>query len=716
MGKDRDTTLPVTGCSNKLHRLLVAALLLGLCLGLFLDVAGFATEARARTRGYVLPPVSPKIMRKLLAPGPGVLPGGYRFAGARIDKVAILARYLSPSGGPEITVLLGNPSQTSGRPTKTRKFALLLFGRQSQRAPHGAALVKGLAAHIRAHEGSWRWVRVTLNPAEVRELHHKYKLDVKPSFSSELYALALLLLLVLGPLASWWYQRRRVGPAPPAATATRRPWQWDRFDLCALGLVALFLASVAWPLMTFPISGDEATNLEPAFWSNWFLGHESSAHPPLFRALIHLTAGAPEPLWRMRLPVGLFAAGSLWLFWRLVRTRTNPGMALAFTAALAVSGTHWHLAFEQKSLWLWLLLLLGAHGNFERALAGERHRWAHYVVWSMLAVLTHYLSVAYLAGHFLHVALRHRKELLSQVLALAPAALAVLPLTLAFQQGGAGGILDYSPAESYLSQLLNNAGVKTGLFALLLMVPAVLMAPRGNVKETGLLSVIGVGLGGTLALATQMALWPRYFFPVFPLGLLWVAGGLGWRRDRWLYAQLLAMALAVLAHLSFSVATVTETVNLSRPTTLYAAYRRAAPPARAAPQSRVVLVHPGWHFQILYYQISGHRHLRLTGCKGQRSPFYHAHGDELLVAVRHKTPAASLERLLADVGQLDLLLYSVREEYDSREVQRWIRVRCRRLVQHRSTGREESGTAYRCGSGPPTRTDVCRAVKRFASE
>lgn len=697
----------MTGCSNKLRLLTGATLLLMMVL------TPGAVEARELHRGYVLPPISTEKMRELLAPGPGKLPGGYRFVGARIEKVAILARYRSAAGGGQITVMLGNPSQTTGRPHTTRKFALLLHGRQSERAPLGPGLVKALAAHIRTKEASWRWVRVTLKSTEVRKLHRKYKLNMKPSYSREWYGVFLLLLLLLGPLASWWYQRSRGARGPPERTASRPARGWDRFDLGALGIVALFVASVIWPMLAFPITGDEATNLELNFWSHWLFGHESSAHPPLFRVLIHLTARDIEPLWLLRGPVTLFAAVTLWLFWRLARARTNAWIALALTATLAVSGIHWQFAFQQKSLWLWLLLLLAAHGSFERALAGERRRWAHYVVWSTLAVLTHYLSVAYLAGHLLHVVLRRRKELVSHVLALAPAALAVLPLSLALMQGDVGRLSGYDPAKSFVGQLIANSVVGTGLAVLLLATPAVLLGPRDDTDDPGILPLVGVGFAVTLALSSQMVLWSRYFFPVLPFGLLWVAGRLRLRSDRLINVQIGALILAAVVHLTASQYTIRQMVHAGRATTLYAAYRRAAPHETGQSRPDVVLIHPGWRFPMVYYQLTRRRHLWATGCPGQRSPNYHNRGPELLVAVSPDAHAARLDRLLADLGQVDVLLYTIRDGSTSREVIRWVRAHCQPLVNHRSKGRAETGTAFRCRARQPARSNVCKAVKRF---
>jgi len=669
-------------------------------------------QGRTRAQAYVLPRVAPEKMRDLLSPGPGVLPGGYRFVGAKIDKVAILARYRSAAGGPEITVMLGNPSQTKGKPLQTRNFSLVLHGLISRKAPHGRALLATLAVHVRTQEGSWRWIRVDLKPAEVRELHEKYRLRMTPSFSFDWLAWLLPLLLVLGPLVCWWVQRRRPAPPAPEGAGPGRPPAWDRYDLYALGLVALLLASVAWPVLYFPITGDEATNLEPRFWSQWYLGHESSAHPPLFRFLIHLTARDSEPLWLIRGPVALCAGIAVWLFWRLARTRTTPWIALACTAALVMSGNHWEHAFQQKNLWLWLCMVLAAHGSFERALAGEHRHWAHYAAWSTLAVLTHYLSVAYLAGHALHMVLHRRRELPSLVLALAPAALSALILGVAVLQGSNVRGSGYDPATSYAGQVLKTAVVGSGLAIVVLAAPAALVGPRGR-KDPGFLPMVLVGLVVTLALAFRMALWSRYFFPLLPLGLLWFAGRLRWRSDRLRVVQVVSVGIAVLLHMTSFRGSVTDAVHAVRATTLHDTYRRAAPVATDRSRPVVVLVHPGWRFPMVHYHRTGRRHLRATGCPGQRSPNYHARSDEVLVAVDPHAKPTRLDRLLAEIGQVDVLLYSVRDGSTSRAVVRWVRSRCRPLVSHRSKGRAENGTAYRCRVGPPTGADVCKALQRY---
>ncbi len=698
-GKGRDKTGSVRTLTPKILFLAVGCLLLG------------TATANARTRGWVLPGVAPDKMQKLLNPGPGKLPGAYRFDGAKIDKVAIRARY-GATGQPHITVLLSHPSQTRGKPVVTRKFALRLLDRESKAAPRGPELLRALGAHVRSQEATWQWVRVTLKPSEVKDLEQRYNLVVKPESNRHWYGIYLLFLLLLGPLVSWWFGRRRPEATPRTTAPTPSPG-WDRFDLGALALISLFLATVVWPMTHFPMTGDEATNLEPQFWSQWFRGGESGAHPPLFRFLIHLTAREVEPLWLLRGPVALFAAGGLWLFWRLARARASGWVALALTGALALSGNHWQHAFQQKSLWLWLLLLLAAHHSFERALAGTRTRWAHYAFWATLAVLTHYLSVAYLAGHFLVVLVRHRKALLSQVLALLPAALAVLPLTLALAENEVRRVSGYGPNDNVVSRMFTEVVLNTGLAAVLLALPAALLSGRDDSPPDTILPVVGLGFAATLALSTQMVLWPRYFFPVLPFLLLWLAGRLRWSTGRALKLQVAVLVLAGVFHLRITHKTGRQTLRQSRGSTLYAAYLKTAPARTAESRPNVVLVHPGWRFPMLYHRLTGRRHLRVTGCPGQRSPHYHLRGPELLVAVKHDVSMDRLRQLAQQVGSVYLLLYEVQDGSSSKAVQKWAKTHCRVLIRHRSPGRTETGTAYRCSVAPVANGDPCAAVQKF---
>ncbi len=684
-------------------------------------------RARARTRGYVLGRVTPEKMRRLLDPGPDKLPAGYRFAGARIDKVAILAQYRSQAPGPELTVMLGHPSQTRGQPIKTRRFALLLYDARSRRAPRGREVLLALAEHVRRHEGSWEWQRLSLNRDEVHALRDRYLLEVEPVYPLQWHGWLLLALLVLGPLGSLgferWRRRRTGAPDHPEdggdasiAKAHRR----DLFDLIALGVLLLFLVSALVPLLQLPITGDEATNLEPAFGPHWYLGGESSAHPPLFRFLIHLTAREVEPLWLLRGPVLLIAVGCLWLFWRLLRQRApSPWLALACLVALASSGVHWSLAFQQKSLWLWLLLLLAAQGSFEGGLAGRRRRWALYSLWTTAALLTHYLTVAYVAGHCLHVLARRRRALGSLLVALLPAALAGLMLAVAVLQGGAGRISGYDPSQSFAAQLFHKTVLSTGLATLVVALPAVLLGPFGQARARGLLAATICGFGVTMALAAHMPLWPRYFFPVLPLGLLWLAGRLRWsphkgegtmpRRS----LQWAALGLAGLVHFMLNQHRFANADRAAGSRSLFAAYLGVTRPPPGTGPPRILLVHPGWRFPMLVHQMAGRRHLRDTGCEGQRSPSYRLQGRYLLVAVSHDAPVQRLHRLARATGPVDLLLYSAHDGTTSPQVLSWIRAHCNILVRQRSSDRAESGAAYRCQVAAPGSEDRCQAVRRF---
>jgi hypothetical protein len=510
-----------------------------------------------------------------------------------------------------------------------------------------------------------------------------------------LYLAFALAVLFLGP---WLTLRRHRGGAE---TARRKP-RLDRWDLAAAGLILLFAASVAVPLAQLPLLCDEASNLEGDFWSDWFWSPETAAHPPLYRFLIHAIATAPEPQWLIRAPSLFFAILAVWLVFRLAKERAGGAFALAATTALCLSGDFWKWSFVQKSLTLWLCLLLLSYGELSRAVAGEDRRYARFSLFAALACLTHYLSALYVAALCLGAIWKRREAWRDIALALLPAVLVTAPLIVPFLGASA---MRGAPSEggSLARHLMEQAVLTTGLGYLAFAAFAALWNRKEGTADPLLVAMALGGFGATLLMGViSPPLWSRYLFPVLGLGLLWLVSRLRFRPDGYRFVQAAFVIIGVAGLARGGLDSAREVYGRALEPRLHGRYLElvSGPGEGAAP--RVVMVHPPCAVQVIGHELTGCRPPP-PGLDEPRSPL-----PALLlegrwwVGLAAETPPGKLERLVSDLGELDVLWDDRFGRIERRPAGRWILEHCRILVRLDFRAVAHPGAILRCkGETPP---------------
>ncbi len=544
------------------------------------------------------------------------------------------------------------------------------------------------------------------------------------------------------PLALWllvlfvWAVVRVLRGAPPGRPRwqPRRPRLW-RPDALMIAILSVALLIRLWIAAVSPVTGDEATNIEAGFWTNWFLAPESRSSPPLFRMLIHLTSTSPERLWLMRLPALVFGVLGVGLVARLGRELGGHRGALLGAAVTAFHQMHVFYSVEQKSYTLWLCSLVLGHLALRHALAGDRRGWAWYGLWALLASLTHYLTVLYLVGQLVGVA-RHRRAdlaalcqaLLPAALALAPHAVPVLMIDLDIIDGdGLGSGLGWWAIAGFhgliygggLVALLFVAATRTGPAPVVAggaAAAAVIgglatassdrsAAPRPS--DPILASMCVAGTVGALLLGAFSSVQAHMFFPLLPLTACWAIGRLpldapfGHRTTRWALG-----AAAVVMALVFSVANALV-LGPVKPALGHecAALIDAWQALDVTPAAHVV-THTGYHN--LIFGVTGHRDLAHRSCSSRTSAHIAHHDGIWFLSLRRGAGPEQLDVLLARLGSFDFLHFE-EQHYDSmvtfgeeRLVRRWLVDHCRSLVSvpgSLATGYRLSGAAHRCG-GP----------------
>ncbi len=326
----------------------------------------------------------------------------------------------------------------------------------------------------------------------------------------------------------------------------------DRYDLGALGVALLALASRWLLLSDLPLTGDEASNLEPLFWQDWTLGREAASSPPLFRGLIHATALAPESVLVMRAPAALFGLLLIGLVYRLLRRLSSPEVALAGAALVACQALEVRLGVEQKAYTLWLCALLATWSWAGRALDGRPYAWLWFAFWLMVAALTHHLTWLTIAGWSVFVLWRVPGSRRALILAIVPAILLAAPwLWRAFSAPhlaaeGPGLLQDARwPLRAAHALMIDGEG----LGATLLLAAGVGAArPRSTQSKLLLAGLAGAAVG-VLILGQGSTPRARFFAPVWPFAILWAGATLprdtgAWRRrTRWLVAAAVLTAL-----------------------------------------------------------------------------------------------------------------------------------------------------------------------------
>jgi len=514
--------------------------------------------------------------------------------------------------------------------------------------------------------------------------------------------LYLLLVLFLGVCANWLVHRRDADGPPRAGLDSR--------DLLAGVAVLAALALRLALLERAPISGDEASNLEIDFWGSWFLAAESRANPPLFRFLIHLTVGEPEQLWQLRLPAALFGALALWLFFRAARRRGGFGLALGLTVVLSLDVLQLDYSLEQKAYTLWLCLLLATHESFCSALSGRTRSWAGFALWSTLAVLTHYLTPLILLAHLGWVALRRRDRIRGLALGLAPAALALAVMAVPVLVYGADAVSTRDPTRSWLAHLVAQALVRTTVIGLGLMLLALPGAPaRSRSHGDGALPwLVLAGLTGPLLIGLLTPVWSRYFYPLLPFGLLWLAGRLEPDLSLWSWRRRLLVGLGVGVVLLGGVVALIRHASATGSDPLLAAIEGEN---RAA----VTLIHPAWNIDPVAFELTGRRGTWNNGCPGVTSAPALRRGERLVVGVSRTRGEADMERALQRVGCFDLLRYCSGDGRSSPAVDRWLARRCRVLAEV-PVGSDGVHRAFHCEDGPARPIEGCEIFSGAAAQ
>lgn len=504
--------------------------------------------------------------------------------------------------------------------------------------------------------------------------------------------LYLLVILVGGVAVNFMV---RPVALPPGSMGTAR--LHDRFDLLALMLVIAALGLRLWKLGTTPVSGDEVSNIEMEFWSNWFLNYESGSHPPLFRFLIHLTETHPESLWIIRGPAAAFGALGVGLLYLVARHRGSGPMALAIASLLAVFPPHLIFSGQQKSYTLLICLLLAAHLALQRALDGSRRQWGFYSLWALLASLTHFLAPFVLLAHLVFVAGTARPSLGRVAIALGPAYLATAPF-LVLQLTGHAGDRTLVPSLGLAANLWH--GLHDVAYRLLVLFSGALLlvgrrpAGREWTLETWTLLF---GLAGLGIVAWNTPLQARYLLFLVPFLLLWVAA---WSRDSRRPRAQIAIALTgflLFCGLSFHRLSESQEAHQG----ILAQRAIQAHRGTALPEGGAVLVTPGSMLEVVSFVKRPRRDFWHFSCPG----FYRAYRHEGKVLFH--LDARGLDAALQRLGGFTLYRFRFRAEPEPRELATWVKDHCRRVD---SLDPDGPTAVYSCGAGSGTGGDVCEAL------
>lgn len=647
-------------------RVRVAAVLVAV-LVLLLGAPVRAQPRPAEQARWVLPPVPGEKLRRLvdLAPDPGG--DAFKLESATVHRDSIRAAY-RPSGGGRVTVYLLHPDAPSPHHARSARFVMRLVG--SPETPASRRLLGLLVRRVRSQEKSWTWKRVTPGRTRVKP-SPQWDVDHRRDWELSL-ALTLLILLLGGWGVNRWVHRSGGSdlPRPPPPRG-----QTDVVMICVLFAVTVFQS---WLVLHAPITGDEATNFEPGFWSHWFMAPESGAYPPLFRFLIHLLETTPDRPWLMRMPALIPGIAALWLLYSLLRRRTDARLALLMTTVVAVLPLYFNQLHEQKSYPLLLLFFLAAHRCFELAMAGDRRQWAGYSAWAVLATMTHYLAVPYLFGHAVYVAWRRRDQLGAVILAGAPAALCLLPFLVplyAHPGGNAGDVAGAGSGLAFLgilSGLLFSAG---GIAALVLVVTLRKdTRPRSGVWES--LTPLLLGVTTMLALSLSMHLRPRFFYPALPLILLAVATRCPERWADWRPALRWTASVLGALMIAFGLANFVLEMQASQSPSLR---RQAGLSARSARTTgrRLVVLHPARLAEILVFELRGHHCVQTCLVKGPADQRTYRLAELTVRGLGRPPTVAVLNQQALQSGTYDLLLRGGAVVSSDAAVRRWLRDHCR---------------------------------------
>jgi hypothetical protein len=652
---------------------------------------------------WVLPKVTPEKIEALLDLNSIGQSTKFLLEDANIEKTIIKVSYASEAYDDLIEIDLVHFSDEKAD-YRTKKFGLRVLTRADD--DRVQIFIKRLLQNIRQKEHDWIWLRKA--SATTQDTPFQYVSNTFLLSINQWMAVYLILVLLLGVYLNAWFDRRK----SPSLDVYQDRRAFDKYDLCAVLIVILAIALRWYGLAERQIWADESNNLEHNFWANWFFNWETRRNPPIFRMLIHLTPGNQIPMWINRLPALIFGVLNVGLMYTCVRKNAPGIIALLAAGFLCLYPFHIELSQMQRSYTLWFCFLFLAQHEFGRALGGNKKGYSGYALWSMLAVMTHYLTVFFLAGHFLMVVFGYRKNIIRYLGALLPSVIAFLPfgiMILATWNEGSGP-QEQSWLEGVVAQvdwLIMNDEI-VGILIVILST----YVPVGSSSRAGLRGALWLFVVYILGIVIIGIPGKRYASPIVPLGILLVSERLG--DLSFIYSQkhnlLLRMGrFALLLIGCFSL--------------IYGTYhagnhdwfeRRGVRLTMQAYKNEIhdfpsyVALYPLVSFDPVSYEFSHRRDHWNTDCQGPGDTILRRFEDRIIFGVDDNSSAARLEHILDYLGQFDFIYLSDSSSGRSKNMRiigQWLEKNCYRLLMiGNSPGRHN--TVYRCQTGPQIERSV----------
>ena len=464
--------------------------------------------------------------------------------------------------------------------------------------------------------------------------------------------------------------------------------KWEVHDTGVIILILFALQIRIAASAILPIGGDEASNLEPNFWTNWFLNKESHSSPPLFRFLIHMSTEISEHILFIRLSAIVFGAWSIWLLYRLGRRRSSAWTALVLAVVLAFHGDHFFFSTHQKAYTLWLCLLLAAQTSFLQALEGDLRKWRSFALCILLAALTHYFTMIYLAGWTLYL-LIHRRDLMRKMFVAAwPALAASIPFLLPILQiqdgaiEGSGIFTDPSwPADAAIALLISAGGLGFALMALAAGESGKMADERPSTSTSSSKYLFMTGLFFPLIYSLNSSLEPRMLFPLLPFGLLWIAPGLeeAYRKRDPYKRGLLMTGAALLLGIGLSI--ILPSLSIFQSPIGYDVHR-AVEGWQGLDENEEQVFSSSKYYRLVY-ELSGKRMVR-EDASVPDTPFFTVSANaNQVISTRKNYRLKDLEKVLDIYGSFDFFRFSPDQhsrDYSPPSLETWLLSNCRLLV------------------------------------
>ena len=646
---------------------------------------------------WVLPQTSSAKLARLLDMDSGEGAKAWEFDGAKIERDTILATYSKKQDHEiHVTVQLSNISAAPKEALLTKKFALsATFG--DSLAIH--ALMPLLRKHVALNETEWTWMparveslvmpRLSQNEEpptstvseQVRENEERRFWD----YRSNQVGMYLIVLFVLGILVNLLVNGRRRLLGPKIDLLREGP---GLLSILAVGLLLRITLG-----MMSNITPDEASNLSQGFWQYWYESNETIVYPPLFQMLIHLTASQTESVLQLRFLPILFGMLSLWIFYRLARRSTSASAAQIATLFLALFVGAIQVSTTQKAYTLWTCLLLLSHEAFLDVMDGKRSRYTAYALWSFLAIMTHYLTPFYLAGHLFYIMYKKKNELFRFLLALLLATLALIPFLFrvvpSLDQIHADEGIGISGGFAWILVSAEEILLRAG--GILVLVIVFLRTGRSARHEFTYLVMAVMGILVPFIFHLTSVVRANFFSPIPFFALLIILGRLDRRLYAWRVRHLIVLSGTVMLLMIFSGACLAYTYVVKTNRTLMEAYTKLENP------SSTILVYPHYMAHAMLYKLTHSRMHQSVTCKKEFCLMKFVLENKQIYAIDQDVDSSSLDRTLAQTGGFDFMVYDTAEvgmnitEESSEDMGTWLDKNCTVL-----TAVSDVGTAYRC--------------------